>query len=517
MPPLAWAAVGLMITIAASAAGYLLAFRQGTRTAREHSKTIAKEADKARALASREVEAMRKELLAQAKDDAIRLKQDADAESRQQRADVARIEERLRVKEQALETRADSLAAKDREMLARQSEIDTLSARAEQVLRERERELERVAGLQADQARDELMRSVRETAEQEIARLLRDMEQRAHDEAERKARNIVSLAINRCAVDQAAESTVCVVPLPSDEMKGRIIGREGRNIRSFENLTGVDLIVDDTPEAVVLSAFDAVRREVARMALTDLVEDGRIHPGRIEEAVEKARTRVDSENLQAAEAAVLDVGVVGLSSDMLRHLGRLRFRTSYGQNCLNHSREVAYLSGFMAAELGADVAVARRAGLLHDVGKGVDTEFDGPHGLIGQELCRRAGEPAAVQHAVAAHHDDVAPESIEAVLVQAADAISASRPGARRETLESYVKRLQKLETIGDSFEGVEKTYAIQAGREIRVMVRPDEVDDQTAATLARETARRIAEEMDYPGQIKVTVIRETRAVDFAK
>ncbi len=517
MPPLAWAAVGLIIVVAASVAGYGAAYRKGTRSARDHAKNIAKEAGKARALASREVEALRKELIAEAKDEALRLKQEADAESRQKRAELTRVEERLAHKEQALESRADSLAARDRDMQVREAQMAARGEKAEQVLRERERELERVANLPAAQAREELMKSVRDAAEQDIARMLRDLHERAQDEADRRARNIVSLAISRCAVDQAAESTVCVVPLPSDEMKGRIIGREGRNIRSFETLTGVDLIIDDTPEAVVLSAFDAVRRETARLALTALVADGRIHPGRIEEAVEKARARVESEALLAAESAVLDVGAVGLSSETMRYLGRLRFRTSYGQNCLDHSREVAHLAGFMAAELGADVAVAKKGGLLHDIGKGVDTEYDGPHALIGQELCRKAGESLAVQHVVAAHHEDVTAETIEAALVQAADAVSAARPGARRETLENYIKRLRKLETIGDSFSGVEKTYAIQAGREIRVMVKPEEVDDNTAVMLARETARRIAEEMEYPGQIKVTVIRETRAVDYAK
>lgn len=514
MHPWIWPAVGFLL---AGAVGYGLAFQIATRVAREKSKELVKEAENARTLAAREIEARKREAVLEAKDEVIRLKHEADTESRTIRAELSKAEDRLAQKEQALEKRADALIEREQDIVRARALLDKRVRELEQAWLEHQKDLERVAHLSREEAKEELLRSIRQQAEQDIARLLRDMEERAQEEADKKARNIVALAISRCAVDQAAESTVSVVPLSSDEMKGRIIGREGRNIRAFETLTGVDLIIDDTPEAVVLSAFDPVRREVARLALIELVEDGRIHPVRIEEAIEKARTLVDERMLHAAESAVLETGVVGLSNELLKHLGRLTFRTSYGQNCLRHSVEVAHLSGFMAAEVGVNIALARRAGLLHDIGKGVDTEMEGPHALIGLDLVKKGGESEAVQNAIASHHGDEVPATVEAVLVQAADALSASRPGARRETLESYVKRLQKLETIAESFSGVEKTYAIQAGREVRVMVRPEQVDDETAIVLARETAKKIEQEMEYPGQIKVTVIRETRAVDYAK
>lgn len=514
MPSWAWPAVGFVV---AAVIGFVLAFIISTKIAREKSREILADAQSRKALAERELETQKREALLEAKDEALRLKQQIDAENRQQRAELSKMEERLAQKEDLLDSRATEIAQRDRLLSEQKAEMESRQKELDQALETHYQQLERVAGLTREQARDELVQSVTEQAEQDISRRLKELEQRAQDEAEKKARNILSLAINRCAVEHAAETTVSVVPLPADEMKGRIIGREGRNIRSFETLTGVDVIIDDTPEAVVLSAFDPVRREIARLALVDLVDDGRIHPTRIEEAIEKARTQVDAEMQEAAEAAVLDTGVVGLPSELIRQLGRLRFRTSYGQNCLRHSVEVSYLAGFMASELGASVSLARRAGLLHDIGKAVDMEMEGPHAVIGEELLRKAGEPPEVVHAVAAHHGDYEAESVEAVLVQAADAVSAARPGARRETLESYVKRLHQLETIAESFQGVEKTFAIQAGREIRVMVKPEQVDDDNAAVLAHETARRIEQEVQYPGQIKVTVIRETRAVDYAK
>jgi len=514
MPAWAFAVVGFVL---AAAVGCGLAFYIATKEARARAAQIIQDAESKRELAERDIETHRREAVLEAKDEAIRLKQEADAENRQKRAELTRTEDRLAQKEESLDRRADALEARTRELERASEETARTRQKLDSAWEEHLRKLEGVARLTQEEARDELMKSVRQQSEQDIARLLRELEERAKDEADRKSRNIVALAISRCAVEQAAESSVSVVPLPSDEMKGRIIGREGRNIRSFETLTGVDLIIDDTPEAVVLSAFDPVRREIARLALTDLVQDGRIHPARIEESIEKARGRVDEDMLESAESAVLEAGVVGIPSEVMRYLGRLKFRTSYGQNCLRHSVEVAQLAAYMAAEIGADTLLARRAGLLHDLGKAVDTEQEGPHALIGKDLLRKAGESPAVLHAVAAHHNDEEPASLEAVLVQAADAISASRPGARRESLESYVKRLQKLEQIAESFTGVEKTFAIQAGREIRVMVKPEVVDDDSAAVLARETAKRIEQEMDYPGQIKVTVIRETRAVDYAK
>ena len=374
-----------------------------------------------------------------------------------------------------------------------------------------------MARLSADEARELLLRQIDREMERHTARIIKQAEEQAREEGDRKARDIITLAIQRCAVDQAAETTVSVVPLPGDEMKGRIIGREGRNIRAFETLTGVDLIIDDTPEAVVISGFDPVRREVARVALSNLILDGRIHPGRIEEMVQKAQIEAEQSMKAAAERAIFETGVTGLDSELIRLLGRLRYRTSYGQNVLQHSIEVSHLAGSIASELEVNMPLAKRAGLLHDIGKAVDFEVEGPHALIGMDILKRYHEPPDVCHAAGAHHNDVDPHSVEAVLVAAADAISAARPGARRETLETYVKRLQKLETIADSFAGVEKTYAVQAGREIRVMVKPVEIDDDAALKLAYDTARRIEDEMEYPGQIKVTVIRETRAVEYAK
>ena len=378
-------------------------------------------------------------------------------------------------------------------------------------------ELERLSGLSTEDAKKELLQSVEEEVKHETAMLIKDLEQQAKEEADKKAREIISLAIQRCAADHVAETTVSVVALPNDEMKGRIIGREGRNIRTLETLTGIDLIIDDTPEAVIISGFDPVRREVARVALEKLINDGRIHPSRIEEMVEKAQKEVEQKIKEAGEQATFAVGVHGLHPELIKLLGRLKYRTSYGQNVLNHSVEVAHLAGLMASELGVDVVLAKRAGLLHDIGKAIDHEMEGSHVEIGMEIAKKYRESELVLNAIMAHHGDVEPKSVEAVLVAAADAVSAARPGARRETLESYLKRLTRLEEISESFEGVEKCFAVQAGREIRIMVKPDQIDDATSILLARDIAKKIEAEMEYPGQIKVNIIRESRAVDYAK
>lgn len=475
------------------------------------------ELGEAKELLQKEIEAKRKEVLLEAKEEAFKIRAEIERENKEKRAEVQRLERRLTQKEETLDRRLENLDRKERGIAQKESEADNKFQEANGLVKQQQGELERLSRLSADEARDMLLAQLDREMERETAQIIRQAEERAKEESDRKARDIITLAIQRCAVDQAAETTVSVVPLPGDDMKGRIIGREGRNIRAFETLTGVDLIIDDTPEAVVVSAFDPVRREVARMALSSLILDGRIHPGRIEELVNKCQAEVETKMKEAAEKAIFETGVTGLDSELVRLLGRLRFRTSYGQNVLDHSVEVAHLAGAIAAELDVNVPLARRAGLLHDIGKAVDFEVEGPHAIIGMDILKRHREPGDVCHAVGAHHNDIEPHSVEAVLVLASDAISAARPGARRETLESYVKRLQKLETIADSFDGVEKTYAVQAGREIRVMVKPVEVDDDAAVKLAHDTARRIEDEMEYPGQIKVTVIRETRAIEYAK
>lgn len=475
------------------------------------------EARRLREQTEKEIETKRREILVEAKDEAHKIRAEVERENRDKRADIQRLERRLTQKEEVLDRRLENLEGKERSLTAKEQEAEKLRQDATDLIQQQREELQRVSGLSAEEAKTLLLKMIEDETKHEAARLIRDIENQAKEEADKKARNIISLAIQRCAVDQTSETTVSVVPLPNDEMKGRIIGREGRNIRVFETLTGVDLIIDDTPEAVVLSAFDPVRREVARICLSNLISDGRIHPGRIEEMVNKAQAQVEAGIREAGERAVFEVGVTGIDPELVKLLGKLKFRTSYGQNVLNHSVEVAHLCGAMASELGGNVPLARRAGLLHDLGKAVDFEVEGPHAVISADLARKFGEHPEIVHAVGAHHNDEDPQTMEAVLVSVADAISAARPGARRETLESYVKRLQRLETIADSFAGVEKTYAVQAGREIRVMVKPTEIDDLAATKLARDTAKKIEEEMDYPGQIKITVIRETRAVDYAK
>lgn len=465
----------------------------------------------------REIEAKRKEVLLEAKEEAFRIRAEIERENKEKRAEIQRLERRLTQKEETLDRRLENLDRKEHIIAQTEAEAQTRLEEADVMVGQQRAELEKISRLSTDDAKDLLLKQVDREMEREISRIIRQAEEQAKEEADRKARDIITLAIQRCSVDQAAETTVSVVPLPGDDMKGRIIGREGRNIRAFETLTGVDLIIDDTPEAVVVSGFDPVRREIARLALSNLILDGRIHPGRIEEMVVRAQAEVEAKMKEAAERAIFETGVTGLDPEILKLLGRLRFRTSYGQNVLQHSIEVSHLAGAIAAELQVNAPLAKRAGLLHDIGKAVDFEVEGSHAIIGMELLKRYHEPPDVCHAAGAHHNDIEPHSVEAVLVLSSDAISASRPGARRETLETYVKRLQKLETIADSFAGVEKTYAVQAGREIRVMVKPTDIDDDGAVKLAYDTARKIEEEMEYPGQIKVTVIRETRAVEYAK
>lgn len=506
-----------IVCLAASVVVVVLGFAMIVLPARRKAGEMQAEAGKLRDDIQREIETRRKEVLLEAKDEAHRMRAEVERENREKRADIQRLERRLTQKEEQLDRRLDGLDRKEKALAAKETDADKLKEELEGVVLKQRAELQRVSGLTAEEAKSLLLKIIEDETKHDAARLIRDIEAQAKEEADKRARDIVTLAVQRCAVDQTSETTVSVVPLPNDEMKGRIIGREGRNIRAFETLTGVDLIIDDTPEAVVLSAFDPIRREIARIALSNLISDGRIHPGRIEEMINKASAEVETKVRESGERAIFETGVTALDPEMVKLLGKLRFRTSYGQNVLDHSIEVAHLAGAMASELGMNVALAKRAGLLHDLGKAVDFEVEGPHAVISADLCRKFREHAEVVHAVGAHHNDEEPHTAEAILVSVADAVSASRPGARRETLETYVKRLQRLETIADSFSGVEKSFAVQAGREIRVMVRPNELNDDGAAKLARDTAKKIQEEMEYPGQIKVTVIRETRAVEYAK
>jgi len=463
-----------------------------------------------------QAETRQKELLIEAREEALRLRAEVETDNKDKRAELSRVERKLAQKEETLDDKLSTLEDQ-REALALQERAAQQHMQEAWQLKEQQRiELARIAGLSAEEARAALMQEVENQARHDLARLVMQIESEARAEGEKRARSIIATAIQRIAADHVSETTVSVVPLPSEDVKGRIIGREGRNIRAFETLTGVDVIIDDTPEAVVLSSFDPVRREVARLALTALILDGRIHPGRIEETVTKAQEEVEQSLRIAGERAVMESGVTGLHPEIVKLLGRMRYRTSYGQNLLDHSIEVCHIGSSIAAELGANVTIAKRASLLHDLGKVVpDSEV--PHALLSQELMLRYGESAAAAHAAGAHHEEIPMDTVEDVIVQLADAISAARPGARREMLESYVKRLQKLEALADSFPGVEKTYAVQAGREIRLMVRPEVIDDASAHKLAYDAAKKIEEEMDYPGQIKVTVIRETRAVNYAK
>ncbi len=479
-------------------------------SAEERSREIINEAIKT-------AEAKKKEALLEAKEENLKTKNELDKEIKERRAEVQRYEKRVLNKEESVEKKADSLDKKENSLKVKEEELARTQAKVDQLSEQRVQELERISGLTSEQAKEQLLKTVEEEIKIETAKLVKELENQAKEEADKKAKEIVVNAIQKCATDHVSETTISVVSLPNDEMKGRIIGREGRNIRTLESLTGVDLIIDDTPEAVVLSGFDPIRREVARIALEKLVVDGRIQPTRIEEMVNKAQKEVETMIREEGEAATLEVGVHGIHPELVKLLGKMKFRTSYGQNALKHSIEVAHLSGMLAAELGLDVRIAKRAGLLHDIGKAVDHEMEGTHIQLGVDLCRKYKESATVINAVEAHHGDVEPETLIACIVQAADAISAARPGARRETLETYTNRLQQLEDITNQFKGVDKSFAIQAGREIRVMVVPEHVNDADMVLLAHDIAKQIESELEYPGQIKVNVIRESRAIDYAK
>jgi ribonuclease Y len=509
--------MGLIIglVIGAAGAGAALAVVSKSRRFTARGEVEAAQADAVRITA--EAETRQKELLLEAKEEAIRLRGQAEIELTERRAEVARQERRLAQKDENLDRKSDTFERRERGLAERETELEQLRAQAEEVRRQRIREVERVAELTQPQAREILMAEIEREVREDANRRLRFIEAETKEIAERRAREIVATAIQRVSTEVTAETTVTVVPIPSDDMKGRIIGREGRNIRALEHATGCDLIIDDTPDAVTLSGFDPVRREVARVALTRLLQDGRIHPTRIEEMVEKARREVEQTLREAGEAAAIEAGCPGLHPEVLKIFGRLKYRTSYGQNQLRHAVETARLGAIIAHEIGANVEVARRACLLHDLGKAVDHEVEGTHALIGADIGRRYGLPEAIVHGIEAHHEEVEPSTVEAVIVMIADSISGGRPGARRESLDRYIQRLEALEGVANSFPGVEKSFAIQAGREVRIIVRPDEIDDLGSMRLARDISRKIEESLEYPGQIKVTVVRETRAVDYAK
>jgi ribonuclease Y len=502
--------LGLVMLLAGVGIGYML---KQVRT-QERVREAAREAERL----LREAHNQHRDLLLEAKDEALKLRTVVEAELRERRAELQRQERRLQQKEEALDRRQESLDRRERALVQQEKDAETQRAELAAARQQQLQELERIAGLTRAEAREELLRAVEAETREEAARRARMILQEAREDAERQAREIVTVALQRYAADQVAETTATVVALPNEEMKGRIIGREGRNIRALEAATGVDLIIDDTPDAVMLSGFDPVRREIARVALTKLIADGRIHPGRIEEMVQKARQEVEQIIREAGEQAAYEAGVHGLHPELLKVLGRLKFRTSYGQNVLGHSVECAHLAAVLAAELGADVHACRTAALLHDIGKALSHEVEGPHALIGADLARRYGLSAKIVNAIGNHHAEMdEPQSIEAAIVQVADAISGARPGARRETMQNYIKRLEALETVANSFPGVERSFAIQAGREVRIIVKPDEVDDYAAITLARDIVKKIEETLEYPGQIRVTVVRETRAVEYAK
>jgi ribonuclease Y len=506
--------IALAVALAALLGGAIIGFLVAGKV---WSPQVIKAAQAEAARIVAEARARQKDLILEAKDEKLRLQSEAEDEARSKRAELANLERRLLQRDEQLDQRTDMLEQRDRKLMDRERELDRAKDEIGRLHAEQVAALERVSGLAAEDAKGLLVEAVREEAEHDAVKLARAIERQAREEAQVKAREVIVTAMQRVAADHTAEHTVTVVHLPSDEMKGRIIGREGRNIRALEQATGVDLIIDDTPETVVVSGFDPVRREVARLALTKLIQDGRIHPGRIEEVVAKARAEVDLVIRQAGEQAAYDAGVPGLPPEIMKLLGRLKYRTSYGQNVLNHSIETAGLASVIAAEMGADVQAAKMGGLLHDLGKAVDHEVEGPHAAIGAQIAQRHDLPFKVVNGIAAHHQEVEFACIEAPIVQIADAISASRPGARGESVETYVKRLEDLQAIAGGFPGVERTFAVQAGREVRILVRPEEIDDLTASRLARDIVKKIEESLTYPGQIKVTVIRETRAVEYAK
>lgn len=514
--------VGIIIAIIATLviAVPVSAYVANTRSKKAMEITIGNAEDKAREIideAIKAADAKKREASLEVKEETIKARHDFEKETKERRAELQKYEQRVLSKEETVEKKATVLERKEQSLTAKEKNIDTEKAQLQELQAKHLQELERISGLTSDQAKEQLLSAVKEDVKHETAMYVKEMETRAKEDARKKAKEYVVTAIQKCAVDHVAETTISLVQLPNDEMKGRIIGREGRNIRSIENATGVELIIDDTPEAVVLSSFNPVRREIARIALEKLIVDGRIHPARIEEMVEKATKEVETMMREEGEAATLELGVHGIHPELVRLLGRMKFRTSYGQNALKHSMEVAQLSGLLAAEIGVDVRMAKRAGLLHDIGKSIDHEVEGSHVELGVNLCKKYKENPIVINAVASHHGDEEPESLIACLVQAADAISAARPGARSETLESYTTRLKQLEEIADSFQGVDKTFAIQAGREIQVMVVPEQISDDDMILLARDISNQIEENLDYPGQIKVNVIRESRVVDYAK
>lgn len=514
--------VGIIIAIIATLviAVPVSVYIANTRSKKAMEITIGNAEDKAREIideAIKAADAKKREASLEVKEETIKARHDFEKETKERRAELQKYEQRVLSKEETVEKKATTLERKEQSLASKEKNIETEKAQLQELQAKHLQELERISRLTSDQAKEQLLSAVKEDVKHETAMYVKEMETRAKEDARKKAKEYVVTAIQKCAVDHVAETTISLVQLPNDEMKGRIIGREGRNIRSIENATGVELIIDDTPEAVVLSSFNPVRREIARIALEKLIVDGRIHPARIEEMVEKATKEVETMMREEGEAATLELGVHGIHPELVRLLGRMKFRTSYGQNALKHSMEVAQLSGLLAAEIGVDVRMAKRAGLLHDIGKSIDHEVEGSHVELGVNLCKKYKENPIVINAVASHHGDEEPESLIACLVQAADAISAARPGARSETLESYTTRLKQLEEIADSFQGVDKTFAIQAGREIRVMVVPEQISDDDMILLARDISNQIEENLDYPGQIKVNVIRESRVVDYAK
>ena len=518
-------AITIIVAIVAVAVALLIAVPLTCKVAvnnkaKKDAEVVGTAENRARSIideALKTAETKKREALLEVKEESLRTKNELEKETKERRSELQKYERRVLSKEESVDKKADAVEKREAECTAKVAELQKREKKVDELEQKGVQELERISGLTSDQAKDELLRSVEDDVKVDVARMYKELENRAKEEAGKKAKEYVVNAIQKCAVDHVAETTISVVQLPSDEMKGRIIGREGRNIRTLETLTGVDLIIDDTPEAVVLSAFDPIRREVARVALEKLIVDGRIHPARIEEMVEKAQREVEAQIREDGENAAMDVGVHGIHPELLKLLGRMKFRSSYGQNALRHSIEVAQLSGMLAGEVGVDVRMAKRAGLLHDIGKSIDHEVEGSHIQIGVDLCKKYKESQIVINTVASHHGDCEPESLIACIVQAADAISAARPGARRETLETYTNRLKQLEDITNEFKGVEKSFAIQAGREIRVMVVPDHVSDADMVLLARDIAKQIEAELEYPGQIKVNVIRESRAIDYAK